>query len=70
MNEESQVGGCYNITFYYTNQETVCVQEPKSNSVGSPLNQIHRKQLELLLTDDLLLQGHWGKEDAAVMMMS
>ena len=42
------------ITFICTNQETVC----------SPLNQMHR-QLELLLTDDLLLQGHWGKEDAA-----
>ena len=27
---------------------------------------MHRQQLELLLTDDLLLQGHWGKEDAAV----
>ena len=26
---------------------------------------MHRQQLELLLTDDLLLQGHWGKEDAA-----
>ena len=38
MNEESQVRGCYNITFIYTNQETV------------------------------YLQGHWGKEDAAVMM--
>ena len=36
------------------------------NSVGSPLNQMHRQQLELLLTDDLLLQGHWGKEDAVV----
>ena len=23
MNEESQVRGCYNITFVYTNQETV-----------------------------------------------
>ena len=23
MNEESQVRGCYNITFIYTNQETV-----------------------------------------------
>ena len=34
-------------------------------SVGSPLNQVYRQQLELLLTDDLLLQGHWGKEDAA-----
>ena len=34
------------------------------NSVGSPLNQMHRQQLELLLTDDLLLQGHWGNEDA------
>ena len=36
------------------------------NSVGSPLNQMHRQQLELLLTLDLLLQGHWGKEDVAV----
>ena len=26
---------------------------------------MHRQQLELLLTDDLLLQGHWGKEDPA-----
>jgi len=27
---------------------------------------MHRQQLELLLTLDLLLQGYWGKEDAAV----
>ena len=27
MNEESQVRGCYNITFIYTNQETVSVLE-------------------------------------------
>ena len=54
MNEESQVRGCYN--FY--------LQQP-GNSVGSLLYQMHRQQLELLLTDDLLLQGHWGKEDAA-----
>ena len=27
MNEESQVSGCYNITFNYTNQETVYVLE-------------------------------------------
>ena len=26
---------------------------------------MHRQQLELLLTGDLLLQGHWRKEDAA-----
>ena len=27
------------------------------------MNQMHRQQLDpLLLTDDLLLQGHWGKE--------
>ena len=55
MNEELQVRGCYNITFY--------VHQP-GNSVGFPLNQMHRQQLELLLTDDLLLQGHWWKEDA------
>ena len=52
MNEESQVRGCYNFQLH----------QPGS-SVGSPLNQMHRQQLEL--TDDLLLQGHWGKEDAA-----
>ena len=27
MNEESQVSGCYNITFIYTNQEAVSVLE-------------------------------------------
>ena len=54
MDEESQVRGCYN---FYLHQP--------GNSVGSPLNQMHWQQLELLLTDDLLLQGHWGKEDAA-----
>ena len=52
MNEESQISRCYN---FYLHQP--------GNSVGSPLNQMHRQQLEL--TDDLLLQGHWGKEDAA-----
>ena len=61
MDEESRVKGCYNITFICTNQEIV-----SGNSVGSPLNQTHRQQLELLLTDDLLLQGHWGEKDAAV----
>ena len=30
MNEESQVSGCYNITFNYTNQETVSVLEKTS----------------------------------------
>ena len=30
----------------------------------SPESDAYRQQLEL--TDDLLLQGHWGKEDAAV----
>ena len=33
MDEESQVRGCYNITFICTNQETVFT--------GSPLNQVH-----------------------------
>ena len=55
MNEESQIRGCYNIPF-------IQLHHP-GNSVGSPLNQMHRQQNEL--TDDLLLQGHWGKEDAA-----
>ena len=53
MNAESQVRGCCNFYLH------------PGNSVGSPLNQMHRQQLELLLTDDLLLQGHWGKEDTA-----
>ena len=53
MNEESQFRGCYNITFY--------LHQP-GNSVGSPLNQMPRQQFELLLTDDLLLLGYWGKE--------
>ena len=57
MNEESQVRGCYNITSY--------LHQP-GNSVGSPLNQTHTQQLELLLADDLPLQRHWGKEPAAV----
>ena len=57
MNEESQIRGCYNIPF-------IQLHHP-GNSVGSPLNQMHRQQLELLLTDDLLQQGHWEKEDAA-----
>ena len=30
MNEESQVSGCYNIPFNYTNQETVSVLEKTS----------------------------------------
>ena len=59
MNEESKVRCCYNITFICTHQE----------NVGSPLNQMHRQQLELLLTDDLLLQGHWEKEDVAVVVV-
>ena len=29
MNEESQVRGCYNITFICTNQETVCWKRHK-----------------------------------------
>ena len=37
LNEESQVRGCYNL---YLHQP--------GNSVGSPLNQMHRQQLELL----------------------
>ena len=35
MNEESQVRGCYNFLFAH---------QP-GNSVGSPLNQMHRQQL-------------------------
>ena len=57
MNEESQVRGCYNITVTCTPTKKQCRLSPESDA--------YRKQLELLLTDDLLLQGHWGKEDAA-----
>ena len=49
---------------------TLLFAHQPGNSVGSSLNQMHRQQLGLLLTDNLLLQGHWGKEDPAVMMMS
>ena len=55
MNDESQVRGCYNITFIYTNQETV----------GSPQIRCIGDQVTRTLKGDLLLQGHWGKEDAA-----
>ena len=51
MNEESQVTGCYNITFNYTNQKTVRLS-PESDAQAAAQ------------TDNLLLQGHWGKEDA------
>ena len=57
MNEESQVGGCCNITFICTPTRKQCRLSPESDA--------YRQQLELLLTDDLLLQGHWGEEDAA-----
>jgi len=51
--------GSMNRSFY----DNFHLHQP-GNSVGSPLNQMHRQQLELLLTDDLLLQGHWVREDA------
>ena len=54
MDEESQVRGCYNITF-------ICTPTNPGNSVGSPLNE-HRPQQQ---TNNLPLQGHWGKRDAA-----
>ena len=55
MNEESQVRGCYNITFIYTNQKQRRLS-PESDTL------VPRQQLKL---NDLLLQGHWGKEVAA-----
>ena len=55
MNKESQVSGCYNITFVYINQDQI---PPESNAL------VPRQQLKL--NHDLLLQGHVGKEDAAV----
>ena len=45
----------------YINEKQQAIE--KELLTGSPLSQMHRQQLEL--TDDLLLQGHWGKEDAA-----
>ena len=57
MNEESQVRGCYNRTFIYTPTRKQCRLSPESDALVS------RQQLEL--NDDLPLQGHWEKEDAA-----
>ena len=54
MNEESQVSGWCN---FYLHQP--------GNSVGSPLNQTQPGNSYLTLNDDLILRGHWGKEDAA-----
>ena len=54
MDEESLVSGCYNITFIDTNQETVRLS-PESDA-GVPRQQLRLKA-------DLLLQGHWRKED-------
>ena len=51
--KSDKVSGCYNITFIDTNQETDALV---------PRQQLTRK-------DDMLLQGHWGKEDPALMMM-
>jgi len=59
MDEESQVRGCYNITFICTPTRKQCRLSPESDGIGS--------SWELLLTSlDLVVQGHWGKEDAAV----
>ena len=56
LNEESQVSRCYNITFIYTNQETVYTLHWNS-CIGA--------QVMRALKGDQLLQGHWGKEDTA-----
>ena len=46
------------ITFICTPTRKRCRLSPESDGIGS--------SSELLLTLDLLVQGHWGKEDAAV----
>ena len=55
---------CEHGNIHHLHQEEQTGQQAieKKLLTGSPLNQMHRQQLEL--TDDLLLQGHWGKEDA------
>ena len=61
MDEESQVRGCYNILVYLrTNQP--------GNNVGSPLRRTHehRRQQQ---TNNLPLQGHWRKRDAAIVVV-
>ena len=57
MDEESQVRGCCNITFIYTKHKTAYIYyriSPESNAL------VPRQQLKL--NNDLLLQGHWGKD--------
>ena len=49
MNEESQVSGCYNITFIYTRKQ--CRLSPESDTL------VPRQQLKTTL----LLQGHWER---------
>ena len=39
MNEESQVRGCYNVTFIYTNQETV--GSPLQSDTWAPRQQLN-----------------------------
>ena len=58
MNEESQVRDCCNITFISTIQKTVYIYyrlSPESNAL------VPRQQFKL--NNDLLLQGHRGKDD-------
>ena len=54
---KSQVRGCYNITFYlHTNQPGNCRLSPEMNT---------REHWPQQQTNNLPLQGHWGKRDAA-----
>ena len=54
---------CEHGNIHHLHQRETTEQAIEKLLTGSPLNQMHRQQLEL--TNDLLLQGHWGKEDAA-----
>ena len=48
MNEESQVSGCYNITFIYTNQETVCVgKDTSKQNIQNMKAKVKTKQQQL-----------------------
>ena len=57
----SQVRGCYNIIFIFTNQETVSrLFRPESDAL------VPRQQLKL--NDDPFLQGLWGSEEGAAVI--
>ena len=60
MTEESQVSGCYNITFIYTNQETVSAL-PWIRRIGAQAATQTKRRPASAGT----LGENWGKEEAA-----